>query len=51
MACSIEYPTGWNEGSLTQGRGYYEFEFVRYEEAPAAVAQKVIAEQKAAEEE
>lgn len=28
--------------SQTQGRGYYEMSFVRYEEAPAAVAQKVI---------
>ncbi len=28
--------------SLTQGRGFYKFEFVRYEEAPAHIAQKVI---------
>lgn len=26
----------------TQGRGYYTFEFVRYEDAPANIAQKVI---------
>ena len=26
----------------TQGRGSYSFEFARYEEAPPAVAQKVI---------
>ena len=30
----------------TQGRGYFSFEFVRYEEAPAMVAQKVIADTK-----
>ncbi|MDD2361657.1 MAG: elongation factor G [Oscillospiraceae bacterium] len=28
--------------SLTQGRGYFRFEFARYEEAPQPVAQKVI---------
>jgi len=28
--------------SMTQGRGKFEFEFVRYEEAPANVAQEVI---------
>ncbi len=28
--------------SLTQGRGHFKFEFVRYEEAPQPVAQKVI---------
>lgn len=33
----------------TQGRGSYTFSFVRYEEAPASVAQKVIEEAKAAE--
>lgn len=32
--------------SVTAGRGYFDFEFVRYEEAPAAVAQKVIADAK-----
>jgi elongation factor G len=31
---------------MTQGRGTYTFDFVRYEEAPAEVAQKVIAEAK-----
>ena len=35
---------------VTQGRGYYEFTFERYEPAPAQVAQKVIAEAKAAQE-
>ncbi len=30
----------------TQGRGFFTFEFVRYEEAPAMVAQKVIEESK-----
>ena len=30
--------------SMTQGRGSFSFEFVRYEEAPANVAQKVIEE-------
>ena len=28
--------------AMTQGRGEYSFEFVRYEEAPAEVAAKVI---------
>ncbi len=37
--------------AMTQGRGTYTFDFVRYEEAPAEVAQKVIAEAKANEEE
>ena len=37
--------------SLTQGRGYYRFEFVRYEEAPQPVAQKVIAAYKVEDEE
>ena len=31
----------------TQGRGSYEFDFVRYEDAPANVAQKVIEQRKA----
>lgn len=35
---------------VTQGRGYYEFKFERYEPAPGQVSQKVIAEAKAAEE-
>ena len=34
----------------TQGRGSYTFEFVRYEEAPANVTQKVIEEYKAEDE-
>ena len=37
--------------SSTQGRGYFTFEFQRYEEAPMNVAQKVIAEHKVEEEE
>ena len=38
--------------SITIGRGYFDFEFCRYEEAPMNVAQKVIEEaQKNAEEE
>ncbi len=37
--------------AMTQGRGSYTFDFVRYEEAPAEVAQKVIAEAKKSEEE
>jgi len=32
--------------SMTQARGSFEFEFTRYEEAPANVAEKVIAESK-----
>lgn len=32
--------------SATQGRGYFDMEFVRYEEVPAAIAQKVISENK-----
>ncbi len=36
--------------SVTAGRGYFSLEFARYEEAPAAVAQKVI-EESAMEEE
>ncbi|MBE6692471.1 MAG: elongation factor G [Ruminococcaceae bacterium] len=37
--------------AMTQGRGTYTFEFVRYEEVPAEIAQKVIAEAKNNEEE
>lgn len=36
--------------SLTQGRGYFELSFERYEEAPANVAQKVIEQYKTADE-
>ena len=32
--------------AMTQGRGFYEFRFVRYEEVPAMIAQKIIAEAK-----
>ncbi|MBQ7661595.1 MAG: elongation factor G, partial [Clostridia bacterium] len=32
--------------SMTQGRGRYEMEFVRYEEVPAPIAEKIIAENK-----
>lgn len=38
----FSYPTDLR--SITQGRGYFKMEFVRYEEAPANVAEKVIAE-------
>ena len=37
--------------AMTQGRGSYTFDFVRYEEAPGEVAQKVIADAKKNEEE
>ena len=30
----------------SQGRGSFDFKFVRYEEVPANIAQKVIAESK-----
>ena len=33
--------------SMTQGRGSFESEFIRYDEAPAPVQEKVIAENKA----
>jgi len=33
--------------SMTQGRGSFSFEFIRYEETPAAVQQKIIEEAKA----
>ena len=36
--------------SITQSRGSFTFHFVRYEDAPPAVQEKVIAETKAAEE-
>ena len=32
--------------AMTQGRGYFEMEFVRYEEVPAQMAEKIIAESK-----
>ena len=35
--------------SSTQGRGYFTMAFERYEEAPMAVAEKVVAARKAAE--
>ena len=35
--------------SMTQARGYFTLDFVRYEEAPQAVQQKVIADAKANE--
>ena len=37
--------------SMTQGRGWYQIRFARYEQAPQPVADKVIAEAKAAAEE
>lgn len=36
--------------SMTQARGEFEMEFVRYEEAPAMVSEKVVAEAQAAKE-
>lgn len=33
--------------SMTQGRGRYDMQFVRYEEVPAPIAEKIIAENKA----
>ncbi len=44
MAEAADYATMLR--SLTQGRGYFTIAFERYEEAPAAVAQKVIAANK-----
>ncbi len=32
--------------AMTQGRGYFEMEFVRYEEVPAQMAEKIIADAK-----
>lgn len=32
--------------AATQGRGRFDFEFIRYDEVPAAIAEKVIAEAK-----
>ena len=37
--------------AMTQGRGRFTFEFDRYEEAPAEIAQKIIEERKAEMEE
>ena len=34
--------------AMTQGQGYFEMEFARYEEVPAQIAQKIIAERNAA---
>ena len=36
--------------AMTQGRGSYTFDFVRYEEAPGEIANKIIEEAKKAEE-
>jgi len=33
--------------SMTQGRGSFSFEFVRYEDAPSVIQQKIIEEAKA----
>ncbi|MBR2732185.1 MAG: hypothetical protein IKD72_09410, partial [Clostridia bacterium] len=49
MAEMGDFPTVLR--SVTIGRGYFSFEFDHYETAPENVAQKVIAEAKAAEEE
>lgn len=45
MAEMFKYTTDLR--SMTQGRGSFSFEFVRYEEVPANIAQKVIEEAKA----
>ena len=37
--------------AMTQGRGTFTMEFVRYEEVPQAMSEKVIAEAKAKKEE
>ena len=37
--------------SLTQGRGHFTLDFERYEQAPEAVAAKVVAEYKVADDE
>ena len=37
--------------SMTQGRGWYNIEFARYEQAPQPVADKIIAEAQREEEE
>jgi elongation factor G len=37
--------------AITGGRGDYTMEFLRHEEVPSHIAQKVVAEAKAAEEE
>lgn len=37
--------------ALSQGRAHYEFNFVRYEEVPGNIAQKIIAEAKIEDEE
>ena len=36
--------------AMTRGRGGFDYDFVRYEEVPAPLAQKIIAENKTAEE-
>lgn len=45
MAEMFKYATDLR--SMTQGRGSFSFEFARYEEAPANVAEKIIADSKA----
>ena len=45
----IQYPSGIVTEHLTQGRGWYTMQFVRYERAIPAVAEKVIAAAKAEE--
>ncbi len=37
--------------AMTQGRGHYDFEVVRYEEVPGNIAQKIIAESKVEDDE
>ena len=47
MAEMFSYPTDLR--SMTQGRGSYTMEFVRYEEASHEVMEKIIAESQAAQ--
>ncbi len=45
----LEYPISLR--AMTQGRGSYEYHFVRYEEVPAATAQKIVEAYKKSQEE
>ncbi|MBQ3141175.1 MAG: elongation factor G, partial [Clostridia bacterium] len=47
MAQMLDYSIGLR--AMTKGRGSFTFEFDRYEEAPANVAQQVMAENKVAD--
>jgi len=45
---TVDYPISLR--AMTQGRGSFDFAFVRYEQVPANIAQKIIAENKQNEE-